>query len=299
MHMKWIKNMAAMTAFASLTSGCAMYELEELRHTTPSGSPFQKELAKLYMDFAGEDEKGYDWFNSWYFADKGLRAAYGKDVAPEDPKDWDIPADALPYLERAHEELLAALTPATEQMHPTAAAQAQFYFDCWVQRQEENWQSERIVFCREGFSHALDDIGLPPIKQPSEGKTAKSSKHHKADAGAEQKTAAVELKGEKADKADVAETMSYVVFFAGERPVITEPGEQVLDDVIKSLKGGSDYQIVLKSGAGSDPKSQLFNQRAEAVSERLIEGGVKADAIRTASSEGSPTARRVEIFLSQ
>ena len=57
-----------------------MYELGRiLRNTTPSGSPFQQELARLYMDFASQDEKGYDWFNSWYFADKGLRAAYGKD----------------------------------------------------------------------------------------------------------------------------------------------------------------------------------------------------------------------------
>src|SRR5277367_95507 len=139
MNTRWIKIIAAATAIASLSSGCAMYTLEELRHTTPSGTPFQKELAKLYMDFAEENEKGYDWFNSWYFADKGLRAAYGKDVAPEELKDWDIPKEALPYLQRAHGELLLALTPQNEEMHPTTTAQAQFYFDCWVQRQEENW----------------------------------------------------------------------------------------------------------------------------------------------------------------
>src|SRR5580658_3831543 len=116
-----IKKILAVAAIASLTSGCAMYTLEELRHTTPTGTPFQKELARLYMDFASEDEKGYDWGNSWYFADKGLRSAYGKDVPPEDVKDWNIPDDALPALQRAHSELLAALTPENEEMHPTAA----------------------------------------------------------------------------------------------------------------------------------------------------------------------------------
>src|SRR5271170_4889311 len=103
MKTQWIKTIAAATVMASLTIGCAMYTLEELRHTTPSGSPFQQALAKLYMDFASQDEKGYDWFNSWYFADKGLRAAYGKDVTPEEIKDWNIPAPVIPYMEKGRE----------------------------------------------------------------------------------------------------------------------------------------------------------------------------------------------------
>src|SRR5580658_2925105 len=78
---------ALLAVFA--TSGCEMYSLEKLRHTTPSGSPFQTELSKLYMDFAAQEEKEYDWYNSWHFADKGLQAAYGKDVMPEDLKNWD------------------------------------------------------------------------------------------------------------------------------------------------------------------------------------------------------------------
>ena len=43
-----------------------MYTLEELRQTTPTGTPFQKELAKaLYGFCARKMKKAMTWFNSW------------------------------------------------------------------------------------------------------------------------------------------------------------------------------------------------------------------------------------------
>ena len=315
MNAQWIKKIAAVTAVASLTSGCAMYTLEDLRHTTPSGSPFQQQLARLYMDFATQDEKGYDWFNSWYFADKGLRSAYGKDVMPEDLKNWDIPAEALPDLQDAHGKLLVALTPQNEARYPEAAAQAQVYFDCWVQRQDEAWQTGRIAYCREGFTEALSQLSAPVAVSESEVRAPKKHKHaHKKTSHkkAEQEghidaegnnvepvehPVEEKPKAEAPKKAAATETLSYVVFFAGDKPVITDPGAQVLDDVIKSAKSAGNYEIILKSGAGSDSASKLFSERAEAITKRLVEGGVKADAIMAGGSKGA--GRHIEIFISQ
>jgi outer membrane protein OmpA-like peptidoglycan-associated protein len=317
MNRQWIKKIAVVTLLLSSTSGCAMYELEELRHTTPSGSPFQQQLAKLYMDFATQDEKGYDWFNSWYFADKGLRSAYGKAVMPEDPKDWNISKEALPAIQDAHGKLLVALTPQNEDKYPKAAAEAQVYFDCWMQRQDEVWQLDRIAYCREGFEHALSELGAP-VKASEHEKTttkkekvvhkkkAKAKKHEHVDAeGNNVEPTPADHALEEKPKAETpkkaaaeAETLSYVVFFAGDRPVITDPGTQVLEDVVKSLRGARDYEVILKSGAGSDASSKLFTERAEAVSKRLIEGGVKPDSIMTSSGKAT-ASKHIEIFISQ
>ena len=60
------------------------------------------------------------WHAAWcwdeyflsYFADKGLRAAYGHDVQPEDLSRWDLPDDSVKALEAAYADLLKALPPA-------------------------------------------------------------------------------------------------------------------------------------------------------------------------------------------
>ncbi len=170
-----------------LLSGCAMYRLEELRHTTPQGTPFQDALARLYMDFATQEEKTYAWADSWYFADKGLTSAYGHDVAPEELADWDIPKDKLPELERARAQLMAVLTPENEKAKPDVAAKAQFYFDCWVKEQEANWQGDNIAYCRDGLHEALAHLhGSSSLAEKKAGVTHKeAATHQEAEAVAE------------------------------------------------------------------------------------------------------------------
>ena len=162
--MNWIKK-TLLASVASLSlAGCNMYELEELRHTTPSGTAFQTELSRLYMDYATVAEKDYDWFNSWHFADKGLMLAYGKGATPEDLNDWDIPDEARPDLEKARAALLAILTPERMTASPTTAAEAQFYFDCWVKEQEQNWRTEEIANCRDNLMKALEQLNASGVQ---------------------------------------------------------------------------------------------------------------------------------------
>ncbi|MBY0406378.1 MAG: hypothetical protein K2Q01_01705, partial [Rickettsiales bacterium] len=125
----------------TMLSGCMMYRLEELRNTTPAGTPFQTELSHMYMEFAAKEEKDYDWQDSWYFADKGLMLAYGKDVGPEELSGWIIDdAGAAMELEKARIRVMDVLTPEFKERSPSKAAAVQFYFDCWVEQQEEGWQ---------------------------------------------------------------------------------------------------------------------------------------------------------------
>ncbi len=98
--MRALKLLALLVIIHAVT-GCTTYSLQELRSTTPKGTPFQAALAVKYLRFAEEEAANYDWVDSAYFADKGLVAAYGDNVAPEQLSAWDIPEDKRAELEAA------------------------------------------------------------------------------------------------------------------------------------------------------------------------------------------------------
>ncbi len=401
----WIKGLLLGSALT--LSACNMYKLEELRHTTPQGSPFQSQLSKLYMDYAEAAEKHFDWDNSWHFADKGLMAAYGKDVPPEDPNDWNLPADARPQIERAHAELMAVLTPDVMQVAPARAAEAQFYFDCWVKEQEQNWRDDEIANCRDNLDKALNDLSAPgsrhvkaskelpkpmtsrhhhkpkpigeekpgealpatdtadyykeqlattpkpkivtdepkpeakteakqvktalkePVKEsakevPKEVKETKETKEVKVTKETKEPKAAKTVKETKTTKETketkdvkeikdskeskdigshdaMPESTSYAVFFEPDRAEVSEPGMNVITEVIKSLQGVSDYVVILHSSKDHPGKAA---ERIQVVKKLLVAGGIKDGSIRNASGKvevesGKLASRRVEIFLNE
>lgn len=170
------------------TASCEMYKLEEIRHTEPTGTPFQMALATHYKRFVAEEEKNYDWWHAVYFADKGLKAAYGHDVEPETFGRWDIQKTALPDLQAARVSLVELLTEDAKTVRPQLAADAVYYFDCWVEQQSEGWQVDDIARCRQGFEEALAELTPPPPPPPvevvekPEPKPVKKIKHKKGKA---------------------------------------------------------------------------------------------------------------------
>jgi OOP family OmpA-OmpF porin len=268
---------------AILLSGCSTYSLEELRHTTPSGSEFQKTLAKLYMDFADDEEKDYDWRNSWHFADKGLLAAYGKDVAPEDIGEWDLPPEALPEMEKARGELLSALTPENIRAKPAAAARAQFNFDCWVEQQEEGWQADDIAACRDGFNKAVSEL-MP-------GSAGKYGRKEEKKSG----------KPFAAVKKLAPATTSFIVFFDTGKTVFTEAGESSLAEVVKALEKQKNYVVVINDHHCKQnmqkPDRELLQERGEYVRKRLIESGINPSAIINCGESRKQANRIIEIIL--
>lgn len=165
--LSWVSRIALLGMASSLSSGCIMYRLEELRHATPQGSAFQNELSRLYMDYATQEEKLYDWRDSWYFADKGLMLAYGKDREPELLEDWDIPDGVADELTKARIRVMDTLTPQMKQANPSTAAAIQFYFDCWVEQVDERAEADEVDYCRDGLNRALGGgsrMAAAPVK---------------------------------------------------------------------------------------------------------------------------------------
>ncbi|MDE3016234.1 MAG: hypothetical protein KGI29_04850 [Pseudomonadota bacterium] len=294
-------------ALALMLGGCAMYRLEDLRQTTPTGNAFQTALARMYMDLATQMEKGYDWFSSWHFAEKGLLLAYGRNVAPETLTDWNIPAAQLPALQQARGELLVALTSGNEASQPEIAARAQLDFDCWVRYQDANWQTDRISDCREGFKSALDQLQAPQLTAKKE-KTPK--KTHLRPPPEKKGKAQTEIKPIAREMA--LETVSYVVFFTPGKPDMAAASRNAIDDVAHSLAHESGYEVVIHSygiNAGDTADPLLGEERIEAVKKRLTAGGVKDGSISAAGFSASKTEpkrgmseairRRIDIFINE
>jgi OOP family OmpA-OmpF porin len=276
-----MKKIAGILLLLGLAS-CQSYSLQELRKVNPTGSEFQQALAKEYLQLASQEEENYNWADSWHFADKGLSAAYGNDVGPENITDWHIAPDKKPDLEKARDDLLTALKPEVVAAQPALAARAYRYFDCWAMWEERGWQPAKTEMCHSGFDDALAEL-----------KQAAIPKAVAAEGG--------------------VETTSYIVFFEWNHATLSKTGAQQVDEVAQALAGESGYEVVLNGHTDTTGLEKynltLSKRRAESVEKRLIQGGIDPDVIKifafgesdpkvpTADGVDEPRNRRVEIFI--
>lgn len=280
--MRSFRKISAFLLLLALATACTTASLEELRRTVPSGSPFQAALSQEYLAFSESEARQYDWPDSKYFADKGLMAVYGQDVPPELIENWDIDPSFIEELKQARSALVTALTPEHLETKPALAARTQFFFDCWVEQQEENWQEDDISACREGFYKSLTQLQDQAI--PEEEPLIFSS--------------------------------SYILFFDWNRWDINADGMKVVDEVAEEVKTEQEpYEIILNGHADRSGSTEynltLSQNRAEAVKKELIKRGVpdgnisyfafgeSDNRIPTKDGVKEKANRRVEIFFNQ
>lgn len=278
MSLRWLKTCLLLLPLC----GCATYNLERLRAAELSGDAFHKALAKGYRDFAQEREKHYNWAASWYFADKGLRAVYGKVVEPEEPSHWRLPAESRTEIESAREALMESLKQGIRDAKPQAAADAQVNFDCWVQQQEAGWRVEAIARCRDGFYAAMK-----------------------------------QLNGQLPDYVDAQPPMvvsdSYIAYFGFNEDALSMEAKMLASEVARHYAGQHGYHITIHGHtdrAGADAYNmQLSRLRAQQFREALVAYGIERERISlfafgetdpkvpTADDVREPINRRVEIFM--
>jgi OOP family OmpA-OmpF porin len=267
---------AILFAVAAALSGCAsnIKQMEEVQAS--GGTPFTQALTEEYRSFVAHEKDERDWSAADYFAIKGLAAAGGQVVLPEEVGDVGEHGSALTD---ARGRLMAALDGGARDSNPQVAARAQRAFDCWNhEAEEDNWYDaitdEHVKPCRDEFEAAMAQL-QPPVQQVAPG--------------------------------------TYIVLFDFDRSNINTAGQAVIDQVLADAARMGTVNISATGHAdrsgSEDYNMALSLRRADSVREALIAGGVSPDAITVAgrgeSEPAVPTPdgvkeqanRRVEIVL--
>ena len=273
-----------------LVAGCGS-DIQRMASVEASGgSAFTPPLTEEYRAFvAHEANEDYDWKAADYYARKGLAAAGGEVVLPEEVTGASD-AHAGP-LSEARSRLTAALDSGARDSNPQAAAQAQVAFDCWLHETQEvdSWLAagavgeEHFAECRDRFEAAMlllapkpeTPVAAPPAVAPNE----------------------------------------YLVYFDLDKVDIRPDARAIIDQVLADAAAqGIDRVRISATGHADRSGSEEYNlalsmRRADAVREALIVGGITAESITLAArgeSENAiptvdgvvePANRRVEIIL--
>ena len=238
-------------AALGLLAGCVS-NIEEVGKAKGTGSAFTQALTEEYKSFVAEEHDEYDWAAADYFARKGLTAAAGTAVPPEDPATYDL-GDAAGEIAAARQRLITDLDNGGRDAKPAVAAKAQVKFDCWVHEQDEGWQKDEIAACKNDLMAALDEL-------------------------------------EKKEVAAASGTMApgnYTVYFDFDKAVINAAGQQVINQVLADAKMHPPPSVSVTGHTDTvgpaDYNMALGLRRADAVRTALISGGVPADKITVAS----------------
>jgi len=247
MNMKVLGAVAAL----GLLAGCVS-NIEQVGQAKGTGSAFTQALTEEYKSFVAKEHDEYDWSAADYFARKGLAAAGGTAVPPEDPAAYDL-GDAGGDIAAAHQRLLTDLNNGGRDAKPAVAAKAQAKFDCWVHEQDEGWQKDEIAACKNDLMAALDELE----------------------------------KKEAAAAPAMGAPGNYTVYFDFDKSVINAAGQQVINQVLADAKMHPPSSISVTGHTDTVGTAEynmaLGLRRADAVRTALIAGGVPADKITVAS----------------
>lgn len=262
--MKMVRNFVLTAASLLMLGGCTVFdtfsEVDALNETQAVGSPFTQALADEYRIFANRElREMFDYPDALHFARKGLAAAAGEAVMPEPVTDWNLEDGDIQELSAARGRLIVAYDLGAREVAPREAAHAQAMYDCWIEQEEEDWQDEDILNCKNAYNDAINKLeGMlqPPPAEPA--------------------------------PAPVAEPMApedavYLVFFNWDSKQLGSGALNVLDAVAAEVAKNPPSQVNI-IGHADTSGPQTYNQklafsRANKVRDALVERGVNANII--------------------
>lgn len=270
-------------ALAAMQGTAAATNIDDMRTAQAAGqSPFLQALTDEYRQITiFEADEMYDWPDADHFARKGLAAAGGDIVLPEELANWDLPPDKIDELTAARGRLMQQLDTGARDSKAELAARAQADFDCWVEQQEENHQPDDIAACRDDFLASMAELEAPPPAMAAAPAPAPAPR-------------------------------TIEILFDWDSAKLTPAGQAVIDQIVAET--GSATANISAIGHADRSGSEDYNmtlslERADAVRQALIAGGTPAQSITTAGrGEAEPAVptpdgvredanRRVEVFL--
>jgi len=149
---------AGVVALAFVTASCAEHQIRKLETSDRVGYEYTNALAKEYEALAKKESRVYnDQIDAQHFAVKGIQAAGGLEVLPENPQHWDLPESSVAAVTEGRERLIFAVLKGGRGRYiaPELSAKTVVLYDCWVEELEENHQPEHIGTCQKGFMDSL------------------------------------------------------------------------------------------------------------------------------------------------
>lgn len=261
--MKSVRNLVLAAGVLAL-GGCTMFdtysEIDALNAAKPVGSPFTQALSAEYKDFANVELKQmFDYPDALHFARKGLAASAGETVMPEPVSDWNLSEEHIRELSAARGRLVVTFDLGAREIAPATAAKAQAKFDCWIERQEENWKSDAQLGCKDEFLNAIAELeGLVQA----------------APAPVKEKAPTTPMLPEEA---------MYLVFFNWDSTELIPGALSVIDAIAQEVKKNTPKQInvIGHADTSGDAKynEKLAFRRANAVRDALVKAGVSAELL--------------------
>jgi OmpA-OmpF porin, OOP family len=273
-HQKSLAGALAILGVALLLAGCsswsyeppmrgnvsfAPYNLGKLRAAVPAKpASFTDGLTSDYAGLSGSlQDELHDWADADYFARKGLAAAGGEAVPPENNANWLVPLEVPDKfrtdLAQSRARLMAALASGRTRM-PLVAARAQVSYDCWVERMEDDWKTAINGPCHKQFLDALALLEgrAQPAAQPA---------------------------------AAPGPGREYRVYFEFDKSELLPEAKLILQQVASLAKQDGKIHLVLVGKAdlaGTDRYNMgLSKRRADRVRAALIADGIGANRINT------------------
>lgn len=265
--------------FALTLTACSGPEsLEQLRSTAPKGTPFQSQLAARYLQYADQASKDGDYDRAGYFSDKGLQAAYGQDVNPEDPAKFPGESEHVAELNDAAGKLVALLDTKKDEERPRVFADMQYYYDCWYDQTAHNGRDAE--FCKDKFNEVYEPLAKAAEEDANAIQTADVAATATPAAGEaetpEPTTTAAEVKPTH---------LNYLVYFALNRAELNDAAKRTVAAILKDLEGRGEVDIIVNGHtdtSGNDKYNMaLSERRAGVVKKALIALGVAEKRIKT------------------
>jgi OOP family OmpA-OmpF porin len=269
----------------ALVSACdTTASLGELREAQPVGDDYSKALAASYRDMAEQEATAYEWEDSERYADKGLMAAYGHEIEPEDPTNWELSPAAAPEFNEARAKLIEAIA-ANRSTQPEMAASAVVAYDRWLEFAHEDSDASRISGQRTAFLEILTKLSEAQVASAANVPTTTIP--------------------EKAT--------STVLYFPFDSDHLGDTAQAAVAELVRYVKSAGNVTVTINGHAdrvGSEQYNMdLSQRRAKFVVKALEHAGVaegmlkyfafgESDpAVPTADGVAEPKNRRVEIFI--
>ncbi|MFO1243460.1 MAG: OmpA family protein [Rickettsiales bacterium] len=276
-----MRHFLILLAVLTVTACSTTDSLKTLRTIQPVGTPYNRALSGEYLKLSEYLEEQADWTTSQYYAEKGLRTAYGERVNFDAiPSERVIGSETYNELSQGVKLFTTYGVPQANSAQPELAARAQVLLDCWIGEIAKQEGSDALDYCQQQFYNAIG--ALKNLTEKPEG------------------------------KAPVVST-SYLLFFDWDSTRLTTDALKKITQIMKDIHDMGKVSVTInghtdRSGEESY-NMELSQQRAEVVRDMLVKGGIaetlislfafgESDpAVPTADGVKEPENRRVEVFV--